>query len=119
MTNGTYTITSDQCQIVSLTLKLEAGSYGYYYGVPWQFIPGLWPSANSQLWFGNYSFVPGNTTAANGFSKWSSDITYLWDDIHAVIHNWDSINVGDKVTVTIVHMPTSQVIWKGDVEVMP
>ena len=100
-------------RVMNVEVVVEAGTYGYYYGVPWKFVPGEIPSAHPEYWFGNYNFNPGTTAAGDGVTNWG--ITYIWDDIHALIHNWDDIEQGDPVEVTIVYEPLNLVIWKGTV----
>jgi len=100
-------------RVMNVELVVKKGTYGYYYGVPWKFVPGELPSTHPEYWFGNYNFNPGTTAAGDGIANWG--ITYIWDDIHALIHNWDDIVPGDPVDVAIVYTPLNLVIWQGTV----
>jgi len=102
--------------VMDVVVVVESGTYGYYYCVPWKFVPGEWPGAHPELWFGNYSFTPGTTAAGDGVAKWTG-LVYLWDDIHALIRNWDDLVQGDPVDVMIIYTPANRVIWQGRVMV--
>ncbi|MCD6530045.1 type IV pilin N-terminal domain-containing protein [Candidatus Bathyarchaeota archaeon] len=115
-TTAGYSFTAgSDIRVINVEVVVEAGTSGYYYAVPWKFVPGEMPSTHPEYWFGNYNFNPGTTAAGDCVANWG--ITYIWDDIHALFHNWDDIDQGDPVEVTIVYEPLNLVIWKGTVMV--
>jgi flagellin-like protein len=60
--------------------------------------------------FGNYVVKPGVVMIAQ------SDSTK--DDMKTMIADWDDVESGDFITVSIVHTPTGKVIFESDVEVV-
>ncbi|MCS7116050.1 MAG: type IV pilin N-terminal domain-containing protein [Nitrososphaerales archaeon] len=113
-TNHEFTFNSSTPNI-KVDIVIKSGDWGYYYGVPWKFVPGQMPSANPSFWFGNFTYTPGTVSAGNGLSDWG--VTYLWDDVHTMIRNWDDLERGDTVEVIAIYLPTNQVIWQSMVEV--
>ncbi|MEM1524944.1 MAG: type IV pilin N-terminal domain-containing protein [Nitrososphaerales archaeon] len=111
-----FTVNANNWRIITVTITVNSGDYGYYYGVPWKFVPGQMPSTNSQFWFGNFTYTAGTMSTGDGLGAWTN-VKYLWDDVHAMIRNWDDLNHGDVVEVMIVYLPTNQVIWQGSVGV--
>jgi FlaG/FlaF family flagellin (archaellin) len=66
------------------------------------------PAAN-ETEFGDYVLKPGRVMIAQ------SDVD---DGMEKMVTDWDEVDSGDFITVTLVHIPTGKVIFEADVEVV-
>jgi FlaG/FlaF family flagellin (archaellin) len=72
-------------------------------------VPSWNNPAASDKEFGDYVIKPGRIMIAR------SDID---DGMETMITDWDDVESGDFITVSIVHIPTGKVIFEADVEVV-
>jgi FlaG/FlaF family flagellin (archaellin) len=88
----------------------------YEYNSPKFYLPGAeeMPQNNPDNNFGNYAISPGDVMKAQEIAN--SETTKI-DEVDALISNWDELQKGDLVEVTIIYTPSDQVIWKGEVMV--
>jgi hypothetical protein len=85
--------------------RMQEFNSPYRYSVAWS------PEADTEVHFGNFVLVPGETMKAHAGT--GRGVTPL----QALMSNWDYIISGDVVEVYFIYSPTNQVIWQGDVVV--